>query len=298
MRILLLLLFISFNSFSQTYSNYYIRSNSNVNVKADVNVKTESNVKKTITTIDYGALRLANAQAEKNRLESQKYSDEKSKNDAIAIALDPVKAFDLGRDNKYYAGKKEVEQLGFKKFTYYHKIPHTILFNSVGGYNYRNESERGVVTDLEMGYIYNVNEPTLTLQFAELYDIDWQTVRSYFGKTESFIKSFEIKDLKVGELCQLGDDEKYIHNLDINKARIWGQEGFVWTVSYEDDYEYVIKDNFRVFLPNGYYISAGARYRGDKDDIDFEMLEGRREYFKRLVNKHISTVQITDWKEL
>lgn len=298
MRISLFLLFISFNSFSQTYSNYYIKSNSDVNVKADVNVKTESNVKKTITTIDYGALRLANAQAEKNRLESQKYSDEKSKNDAIAIALDPVKAFDLGRDNTWVAGKKEIEVLGFKKFTYYHKIPHSILFNSVGGYNYRNESERGVVTDLEIGIIQNLKNKNLIQNFSKAWKTNPETIESYFGKTESFIKSYEIKNLKVGELGQLGENDVYIHNLDINKARIWGQEGFVWTVSYEDDYEYIIKDNFRVFLPNGYYIYAGARYRGDKDDVDFEMLEGRREYFKRLVNKHISTVQIRDIKLL
>ena len=51
MRILIILLFISFNSFSQTYSSYYIKSNSDVNVKADVNIKTESNVNKTITVI-------------------------------------------------------------------------------------------------------------------------------------------------------------------------------------------------------------------------------------------------------
>jgi hypothetical protein len=40
---------------------------------------------------------------------------------------------------------------------------------------------------------------------------------------------------------------------------------------------------------NGIFYSAKARFKGDKDDVTFEQLEGRRYYFNRLVKKVIST---------
>ncbi len=295
MRFLILLL-ISFNSFSQTYSSYYIKSNSDVNVKADVNIKTESNVNKTITTIDYGALRLANAQKEKNRLEAQIYSDEKSKQDAIAIALDPYKAFFLGKDinERFWKNKNILNNLGFKFLRLYHKRPNPALFSFVGnGYNYRNENEEGVVTDLEIGIPLNLSDKYIesVKNFLRRLGVNQATVSTYFGKTESFVKSFQINNIKVGEISPLGGSEAFIHKLDLNKARVWGNEGFVWTVIFENDYEYVIKDNFTYLSPQGYLIYAGARYRGDKDVVDFEMLEGRRAYFRRLINEHIATAR-------
>ena len=61
---------------------------------------------------------------------------------------------------------------------------------------------------------------------------------------------------------------------------------------YENDYEIVIKDNYHVLGSNGVFIQAGVRYSGDKDEVDFEMLEGRREYFKRLTRQTIATANI------
>ena len=60
MKKLILLLFFPLISFGQ-YSSYY--GAYDVNVNADVNIN--KNVNKTIATIDYGALSLANAQMEK-----------------------------------------------------------------------------------------------------------------------------------------------------------------------------------------------------------------------------------------
>ena len=48
---------------------------------------------KTIKTIDYGALRLANAQEERNMLERKKFEDEQQKKIASEIYENPLKAF-------------------------------------------------------------------------------------------------------------------------------------------------------------------------------------------------------------
>ena len=283
-KLLLLLLFIPLISFGQ-YSSYYGRVDANVNVNKTVN----SYVSKTVTTIDYGALRLANAQKEKNRLESLKYSDNQQKNQALEIAMNPRKAFDYGKDNNWSMSSKRAKEYGFSYGTnYYHKIPHKSLFSSTGGYNYRNESDDGVVTEIEFNtaeYIFGTTS-FLDLKKKERKKVlkEWQP---YLGNTEKYVK-YMMSGSQVGEL----KDGKYTHKTDINKAKVFGQEGFVWSWFYEDDYEYVIKDNFQLLLANGFYVAVGVRYRGDKDKIDFEMLEGRRAYLDRLCKQIIATANI------
>ena len=146
---------VSFGQYSNgQYSNYYSKVDANIKVKSNINinknVNVSGNVNKTVTTIDYGALRLANAQKEKNRLESLKYSNNQQKNKAIEIAQNPIKAFDYGKDNSWVMDKKTAKSFGFSKGTvYYHKIPNKSLFSSIPGYEYRNESEDGIVTEIE-----------------------------------------------------------------------------------------------------------------------------------------------------
>ena len=65
-------------------------------------------------------------------------------------------------------------------------------------------------------------------------------------------------------------------------------------VIYENDYEYVIKDNFYAIY-DGIVFRAGVRYKGDKDEVTFEDLEGRRHYLKRLCNQIISTGSLYDY---
>ena len=61
---ILLILIIPILGYSQEYSNYYLNANvnSNINAKVTHNVSGVVYENKTITTIDYGALELANAQ--------------------------------------------------------------------------------------------------------------------------------------------------------------------------------------------------------------------------------------------
>ena len=108
------------------------------------------------------------------------------------------------------------------------------------------------------------------------------------------MKESVLKPYKVGEKTDNGD---YTHKVDLNKAKIYGQDGFVWSWFYENDYDIVIKDNYYLILPSGVLIQAGVRYSGDKDEVDFEMLEGRREYFKRLTRQIIATANILPGKK-
>ena len=296
-KLIILLLFIPLVSLGQEYSNYYgaydysVKADVNVNANINKNVNVSGNINKTVTTIDYGALRLANAQQEKNRLESLMYSEEKQKKQAIEIAMNPLKAFDYGRDNNWVMDKKNAESIGFSKGTvYYHKVPNEALFVPTQGYNYRNESEDGIVTELELNSIRYIAGMTafLELKKEEKKKIfnNWQP---FFGNTEKLVKE-QAKVSKVGELNENG---QFTHKVDINKAKVFGEEGFVYSWFYEDDYEYVIKDNYRLATANGIIVEVGVRFRGDKDKIDFEMLEGRRNYLQRLCKQIIATANVT-----
>ena len=292
------LLLVPFFGFSQ-YSNYYnvdVNSKSQVDVNANVNVNknvnVSGNVYKTITSIDYGALRLANAQSEKNRLENIKYSNEIEKNRALEIATNPIKAFDYGTDNNWVMDKSMSEQFGFSKgTTWYHKIPHKSLLVVTEGYNYRNESIDGVITEIELGNAAYGEGQTSFKSLSKKEQQEWlNNNKKYYGETEKLIKENYESDYQPGKLI---DEKYYTHKFEINKSKVYGQNGFVWSWFYEDDYEYVIKDNYICYLPNGVFISAGVRYKGDKDKVDFEMLEGRRSYLKRLNDQIIATTRIT-----
>ena len=277
-------------SYSQ-YSNYYnvdVNSNSTINLNSNSNV----NVNKTITTIDYGALRLANVQQEKNRLENIRFQNENERNQSLEIITNPIKAFDYGVDNNWVMDKSLAEQYGFTKGTiWYHKVPHKSLFVVTEGYNYRNESVDGVITEIELGSAVFPEGQTSFKSLSKDEQNEWlNTNKKYYGETEKLIKELYESNYLPGKLI---DGSLYTHKFEINKAKVYGQEGFVWSWYYEDDYEYVIKDNYLCFLPNGVYISAGVRYKGDKDRVDFEMIEGRRSYLKRLNDQIIATTRIT-----
>ena len=303
-KLLIILLFFPLASFGQAYSNYYGTLNVNQNVNANVNVNKNVdvsgnvNVNKTVTSIDYGALRLANAQMEKNRLEQQMYANQEQKRQAIEIATNPMRAYDYGYDNSWYMDKKIAESYGWKKKTiYYHKVPNNSLFSNMGEYKYRNESENGVITEIEL------KTPTSLFTTTFYYDLkkkekekmkeNWSPVISDF---EKFVKKKYMTGSKdfVGKVDEQGN---YTHKFEVKKAKVFGIDGFIITNIYENDFEYVIKDNYEFALPNGVVLQgAGVRYRGDKNEVTFEDLEGRRHYFRRLVNQIFATASITDPK--
>jgi hypothetical protein len=290
------------------YSSYYGTVDVNANVNVNKNVNVNSNINKTVRTIDYGALAAANATRERNRIENLKMENLKDKEAIIAIASDPSKAFDYGKDNNWVATashfkKKKSDTRGYRKFTYYHKIPHKSLFSRINnGYNYQNLSDDGIETILEMGDIrkteYVLEETKL---FREFGGDRKRLVNILIEANENSLEeALKFNDIVVGEVYDLKDEfgiSGFIHKKDLNKATVFGLEGFVATIISEDDYEYKITDFYYAINRNGEIIAdTKAIFSGDKDEISFEDLEGRRYYFRKLFKRTIGSAQYKDAK--
>ena len=278
---------VGYSQYSTFYGTYDV--NANVNLNQNVNVSGDVNVRKTISSIDYGSLALAESQNERTRLESQIFTNTLEKQHSLEISQNPLKAFDYGIDNSWPVSGKMAKSFGFKKFTYYHKIPHKSLFVVTEGYNYRNESLNGVVTEIELGSPTYM--PGLKLKEEQALKTI-EGLQKYYGKTEDYTK-YLLERFKEGEeLKSFG----FVHKKDLNKAKVFGQDGFTGTVIFENDYEYVIRDVYSFFAPNGILINSIVNYKGDKDEVTFEEIEGRRYYLKRLINQIIATAKITEVK--
>ncbi|AWA30984.1 hypothetical protein HYN48_13340 [Flavobacterium magnum] len=277
------------------YSGYYnINTNSNIDVNANINHNISGNVYeyKTITTIDYGALQLANAQNEKNRLELQRFQDEREKEIALQIAADPLKAYDYGswftissKDKIWKEDKNSKENLkkirentGFKEFNIEYVIPNPLIFTMLSAHKFQNVSPDGVKADI---YIY------LPVYNKNNVEFDFE-------------KDFE--NVVVGsEVEQVDDQNKlrkiFFHKKELNRATIYGINGYRSTYIWEDKLEDGITNNYQYTvekLGNGYQLLVKVRYYGNKSEVDFEKLEGRRYYLKPLVEKIIATAKVSD----
>jgi len=286
-KLILLLLFIplvSFGQYSTYYGTYDVNVNADVNINKNVNVS--GNVNKTVTTIDYGALANANATRERNRIESLKVANERDRDAMLAIANDPSKAFDYGRDNTWYARGKDASGWGFKKFTHIHRVPHESLFVRISGFSYQNISDNYITTEIELSPPIKI----AGLKDKQMREIIKDNFKGIFNSVEEFAKR---KDMKEGEFYE--KFEAFIHKKDINKTKIFGVAGFKDTVIYEDDYEIVIKDNYNAVV-DGMILNAGVRFKADKDEVTFEQLEGRRYYLRKLVEQMISAQKFEDVK--
>ena len=262
------------------YSNYY-QVNSNVNVNANINKNV--NVNGTVTTIDYGALANANAQREANRVSRQQYANQRAKDAAIAIANDPSKAYDYGTDNNWKLDSKERKFLGLDRNVryMYHKVPNGSLFVKTGsGYTYENTSDDGIKTQIIIEPIFS------TKKLLEINAIN----------NEDIEEMFEYKDFNIGELNDLGGKKpSMLHKKDLKRANIGGIDGFRGTLIWEDKYEKCITDNYAsniIIKGKKYRFFAKVRFKGDVDEVSFEQLEGRRYYFRPLINKMLSTIKV------
>jgi len=264
------------------YSNYY-QVNSNVNVNANINKNV--NVNGTVTTIDYGALANANAQREANRVSRQQYANQRAKDAAIAIANDPSKAYDYGTDNNWKLDSKARKFLGLDRIVkyMYHKVPNGSLFVKTGsGYTYENTSDDGIKTQIIINPIFSTKK---------LLEINPENI-------EDIEEMFEYQDFNVGELNDLssnGKSEEMLHKIDLKRANIGGVDGFRGTLIWEDKYEKCITDNYAsniIIKGKKYRFFAKVRFKGDLDEVSFEQLEGRRYYFRPLINKMVSTIKV------
>lgn len=286
------------------YSNYYnvySQSNSNVNanIKANVNHNVSGTVyqhsTQTINTIDYGALALANAKREENNIEQKKIADENQKRILSEVIADPVKAYDYGswqgfnsKDKKVFDKKimKQYEDVtGLKSFGYYYMFP-TYFFNQLHWTNWQNVSKDGVITEIFLS-LPNYNTNNIKFDFEDNFEKDTVVVAG---------KEFESID-------DMGKPKKmFCHKNELNLATVFSGKGYKTTVAWEDKFENGITDKYFVLynnsavVGNGVAISVKVRYHGDKDEVTFEQLEGRRYYLKELIEKIISTARVNDIK--
>ena len=283
-RILIPILIAVCTTAQAQYSNYY-NVDVNANIKKDVNVTGNIYEHKTITTIDYGALQLANSQRERNRLESIKYADERQRAYSLEIASDPVKAYDYGTPLTSALESDVAKKRGFNVGTFLntktviisYQVPNTCLFVKAGAGRYENVSADGVTTELIF------NGPTNNKTKID-FDVE---------------KLARMDSVKVGELNHnMGSEGQsiFIHKKDIRRATVFGIKGFCGTLIWEDNYQYTITDNYASYDKNkadGILNSVKVRFYGDKDKVTFEQLEGRKYYLKQLIEKVISTASVT-----
>lgn len=265
------------------YSTYY-NANVNQNVNANVNINKNVNVSgtvfeyKTISTIDYGALQLANSQREKNRLENIKYADEQQRQISLEVASNPLKAYDYGQQNTFNVKGEDAKPYGFRNFVMSYKVPHNSLFVFAGAGRLENVSQDGITTEIIFsGPIYN----------KENIEIDVE-------------KNAKMEEMTVGQLNDDGEGGKiFVHKIGVDRATVYGVKGFKNSLIWEDNYQYTITDNFQSFDPtqkNGVLYHVKIRTYGSKNEVNFEQLEGRRYYLRQLIEKIISTATIYDMK--
>lgn len=279
---------LSTSLYNAQYSQYY---NSALTANVNVAVTGSSFEYKTITTIDYGALQLANAQKEQNRLELQKFTDERQRIISLEIAENPVKAFDYGQwltlstKDKAWSKTKEnradlkklTQHIGFSNFKIEYVVPY-ILFTQLDGYNLQNVSEDGVTTDI-----------IIRLPFYNIESVDYDIEKNF-------------EQIPIGKEVDYPDDQGKIrkvmvHKKDLNRTTVFGNKGFRTTMVLEDKYEKYITDNYEFYgntIGNGFILAVKVTYYGNHNDVDFEKLEGRRYYLKPLIDKIISTVRVSD----
>lgn len=294
-RIILPFLILCNGILYSQYSGYYnVNTNSNVNVNTNINHNVSGTVYefKTISTIDYGALQLANAQREKNRLEQQRFEDERQRQIAIEISNDPLKAYDYGnwftissKDKAWKESKsskenlkKAIESTGFKKFRIDYLVPSNLIFTMLNAFQLQNISSDGIKTDIFI--------------FLPMYNKE----NVKFDEEENFEK------IIVGKELEQPDEQNkikkiFFHKKELNRATVYGAKGYRNTLAWEDKFEIGLTDNYSFEnenFGNGFQVIIKVRYYGNRSEIDFEKLEGRRYYLKPLIEKIVSTAKVND----
>lgn len=291
--LVLIALILSMTTFSQTYSTYYgtYDVNQNVNVNNNVNVSgtVYQNINKTVTSIDYGALAAANAQNEANRINAMQYTDARHAQRALEIAQDPFAAYKYGSNYGIQAFSKSQSRQYFKESGFSGKIvffrftqPSKLLFNSTGLTKFRNTSADGkVLCELEVNFPSHYSYAQEKFG-KELYPDADNVARAMADQ----VMTNEIGGVKPGV-----DGDIFTHKAELGTATVFGHKGYRATWIYENDFDYVIKDNYYAFN-SGILFQCGIIYTVEKSRGTFEDLEGRRFYLRRLCEEVIATAEL------
>jgi hypothetical protein len=268
---------IIISTLNAQYSTYYnvnenVKVSGNVNVNVNENVKVSGTVNQNITTIDYGKLALANAENEKTRLQNLIYADQKAKEISLEIASDPTNAYKYGFQYTFECKGELAKQGGFRKYSYSYVIPNEALFVNAGAGRFENVSNNGVTTEFTIFLPEHTNQ------------------------TSDIEKLMQNDSIKVGKLNFNGKDSVFVYKKEVNRATVSGSQGYSNTIVWEDKYQFYITNNYSSIDINGIVYKVRIKCFGDKDDITFEQLEGRRYYLKPLMEKIISTALISDFR--
>ena len=277
-------------NYSTFYGTYDVNANINVNKNVNVSGTVNQNINKTVTTIDYGALAAANAQQEANRLRAKIFADEREARIAEAIAVDPFAAFTYADKWTQVLNKRESKKQnrGFTGRTYWEfRIPHPLLFSSTAKFGvYRNSSESRVVTEIVLDGVMNFHELAL-LNGGEYND----SLFAPKNRAENRLKMYPVG--KISPTFKEGNGwNRYTHKAEIGSLTVYGHNGYKITIIFEDDYNYVIQDQYfsRDYSTLLNY-ACFVVYSIPKTEGTFEDLEGRRHYLSRLCEEIIATAQ-------
>jgi len=262
---------------AQSYN--YVGVDANYNINQNVNQRVSGYIyeNKTITTIDYGALALANAQMQAQQLEAMKYQDAQEQRKALEMANNPLKAYDYGNPNIVSKSGKEIKDTGFKKYTVMWIKPHNSVFYWAGVGRMENKSPNGITTEL--------------IVYAPLYN--WHD-----RPAPDLAKMARMENVVEGSVTT-GKEPIYVVKKSASRANVFGVKGYKTTLMWEDDFQICITDNFFSWdesVGNGVQYMVKVRTYGNKDEVTMEALEGRRYYLRPLVEKVVATAKMYNVK--
>jgi len=260
-------------SLSAQWSNYYLVNNTN---QDDLN----------ILNIDYEELNEANIQLEIMRLNKLVYPNEEEKIKFLDVATTPTKVFDYGVTMSHDLSGA-ANELGFWDiYNYSRKIPHNSLFtDNPNDVSHVNVSSNNITTQLFIS-IPTCPKSMKRVDIKRYFKLPSKDVKTILSDVKQYANMSHLIENKYSE-----DLEAFIHRKYVSSTKIYGKEGFRYTVVFETESEITIKDSYLAVNIQGknkvvYY--ATVTYTGPKDELTFEDLEGRRYYLQPACEKFIA----------
>ena len=145
--------------------------------------------------------------------------------------------------------------------------------------------------------IQNISEDGITTYI----NLDFPTYvkNEYIKDINQLVEDFN-KGVESGgfEISETGDTTRFISHSK-QMTTVWGYQGTRNTLKWETDAQIGITDNYYASTNgpgNGLFCFCKVRYYGDKSEVTWETLEGRRYYLKKLIDKIIATARLTDYE--
>lgn len=227
-----------------------------------------------ISTISWDSLYIANLRMEKELLAGR---DSLPSELRARMVTHPEIRF----ESDYYLYEEyegeEAQEFGFRKFTLEYLAPEEEFFSGKGR-SFRNISPDGVLTEIDI--------------FLPVRDSEW---------TESDLMEYvERAEYYPGQVYMSEEEYMFVHRREVLEgAWFYQQTGYRTTLRWEDFGKVAISDYYAAQNeidgePTLYFVDV--TFSGDKQNLSFEQLEGRRYYLRAFINELISSLQISGVK--